>query len=150
MTYTELKQNYREVRARLMGKPQPCEPRPVPRRDRVIMRLPPPVSAEPPPEPRLPRGLPAHVVEIIFQVAEKHGVNASQIISKRHRKRKIAWARHEAIWRVRAEVTLPNGSDAALPRIGKWFSGRDHTTILHSIAKWEAHRKRCAETGVEP
>jgi len=150
MTVAELKHNYREVRARLMGRPKPCEPRPVPRHERVIMRLPSqPVEIIPASEPRLPR-LPAHVVEIIFQVAEKHGVNASQIISKQHRKRKLAWARHEAIWRVRAEVTLPNGSDAALPRIGKWFSGRDHTTILHSIAKWEAHRNRCAGMGVEP
>lgn len=51
------------------------------------------------------------------------------------RNRAICRARMEAIYAVRMER-----SDLSYPAIGRWFGGRDHTTILHSVRKIEAER----------
>ena len=41
----------------------------------------------------------------------------------------VVAARHEAVWRVR-EVTKWSP-----PRVGQFFAGRDHTTVLHSVRR---------------
>jgi chromosomal replication initiation ATPase DnaA len=71
--------------------------------------------------------------EIISEVAKRHGVTPIAIISDR-RNTKLVAARHEAMWRARNETTY------SLPRIGRAFR-RDHTTVLHGVAK---HEKRIA------
>lgn len=68
--------------------------------------------------------------EIISEVAKKHGVTPVAITSDR-RNAKLVAARYEAMWRARNETTY------SLPRIGMAFR-RDHTTVLHGIAKHEA------------
>jgi len=72
---------------------------------------------------------PMHV--IIAQVAEKHGLEYSEIFTKQ-RARRYSWARQEAMWRLAKEVT------ASLPEIGRALGGFDHTTVLHGIRRHEA------------
>lgn len=61
--------------------------------------------------------------------AMKHGV-AEDALTGRSRARFVVALRHEAI----AIVALAR-PDMSLPRIGKVFGGRDHTTILHAMQK---------------
>lgn len=51
------------------------------------------------------------------------------------RNRAICRARMEAIYAVRMERP-----DLSYPAIGRWFGGRDHTTILHSVRKIGSER----------
>lgn len=70
--------------------------------------------------------------EIIYHVAEKHGVDARDIIGP-WRNRRVVAARQEAMYLCR-ERTMHS-----LPAIGRHFGNRDHTTILHGIRK---HQER--------
>ena len=79
---------------------------------------------------------PATAREIIDQVAIKHGVSRDDIAS-RSRRAGVVDARSEACWRIRNEV-LVNGRQISLPEIARFMGGRDHTTILHGIRKFEA------------
>ena len=65
-------------------------------------------------------------------VSKRTGVPVEEILGRR-RVSMIASARHEAIWRVR-QVT-----DWSLPRVGRFFANRDHTTVLHSL-RWMENR----------
>lgn len=69
--------------------------------------------------------------QIVAEVCERHGVPFRDIVSQR-RDRKTAKARAEACYRLRMETTL------SLPQIGRKLGGRDHTTILHSVRRYEA------------
>ena len=84
--------------------------------------------------PRRPPPLTAR--EIIDQVAIKHGVSRDDIAS-RSRRAGVVNARSEACWRIRNEVPV-NGRQISLPEIARFRGGRDHTTILHNIRKFEA------------
>lgn len=66
--------------------------------------------------------------EIVGVVATELGVSAEDIVSKK-RSANIAWARQVAIYLAR-ELT-----DNSLARIGLYFGGRDHSTVLHSYNK---------------
>ncbi len=66
--------------------------------------------------------------DIVKLVASELGVSAEDIVSKK-RSADIAWARQVAIYLAR-ELT-----DSSLARIGEFFSGRDHSTVLHSYNK---------------
>jgi chromosomal replication initiation ATPase DnaA len=68
---------------------------------------------------------------IIKEVADKHDLTVDQMM-QRNRKRRLAWARHEAFDRLYRE------KKASLPIIADMF-GFDHTSVLYGI--W-AHRKR--------
>ena len=67
--------------------------------------------------------------EIIAQVAADWGYTVKQLVSPR-RERRIAYARFEAMYRLRNEC--PHMS---LPMIGVRF-GRDHTTVLNAIRRY--------------
>jgi|SRR5271165_5914588 len=71
-------------------------------------------------------------------VSQRTGVPVEAILG-RQRFSAIAAARHEAIWRVR-EVTK-----WSLPRVGRFFAGRDHTTVLHSVRRMEDRAARDPE-----
>ncbi len=68
------------------------------------------------------------VAEIVALVAGELDVSEDDIVSKK-RSADIAWARQVAIYLCR-ELT-----DNSLARIGEYFSGRDHSTVLHSYNK---------------
>jgi chromosomal replication initiator protein len=61
-------------------------------------------------------------------VAEHFGLKASELRSKR-RLRSITFPRQIAMFLCR-ELT-----NSSLPEIGRYFGGKDHTTVLHSCAK---------------
>lgn len=66
--------------------------------------------------------------EIVDLVAVEMDVPEDDIVSKK-RSAEIAWARQVAIYLAR-ELT-----DNSLARIGEFFGGRDHSTVLHSYNK---------------
>lgn len=70
--------------------------------------------------------------QIIKQVADKHCISVEEIKSHR-RSRNVVNARHEAFYRCRHETSN------SLPQIGRFFGGRDHSTVLHGIRK---HQER--------
>lgn len=75
------------------------------------------------------------VKRIIREVAEKHGVTPVDILSER-RTQLVVNARQEAMWRAKSET------EWSLPRIGKAFGGRDHTTVIHAL---RTHEKRMGQ-----
>ncbi|MEA3402129.1 MAG: chromosomal replication initiator protein DnaA [Armatimonadota bacterium] len=68
------------------------------------------------------------VQEIVDLVSTEMDVPEDDIVSKK-RSADIAWARQVAIYLAR-ELT-----DNSLARIGEFFGGRDHSTVLHSYNK---------------
>lgn len=66
-------------------------------------------------------------------VADRFGIKQSQLKEKSNTK-KIVYPRQIAMYLVK-ELT-----DASLPEIGRAFSGKHHTTVLHSINKIEQAR----------
>lgn len=71
---------------------------------------------------------------IVKEVAREMEVSVMDIISTR-RCRDYVMARQYIMWRLKRETTW------SLPRIGQFLGGRDHTTILHGIRKWEERMK---------
>ena len=69
--------------------------------------------------------------EIQQIVCADYGVTVLDLVSRR-RQRAIIAPRHVAIWLAR-HCTV-----ASLPDIGRAFGGRDHTTVLHAIARIDA------------
>ena len=67
-------------------------------------------------------------------VADHLGVSLRDLMGP-SRRAEIVWPRHVAMWVVR-ETT-----GASLPRIGRAFGGRDHTTVLYAVRKVEAARR---------
>ncbi|MGV6875899.1 helix-turn-helix domain-containing protein [Pseudochelatococcus sp. B33] len=65
---------------------------------------------------------------IVAEVAHRHGVTMTDIVSHR-RDARSSLARHIAMWRMHRETPL------TMPQIGRILGGRDHTTILHGIRK---------------
>lgn len=49
------------------------------------------------------------------------------------RARKVCYPRQLSMYEVRRQRP-----DLSLPAIGRWFGGRDHTTVLHAVRKIEA------------
>lgn len=68
--------------------------------------------------------------DIIKTVANHFRVKQTAIKGKRRTKDLVA-ARHVAMYFLRTELKL------SLEEIGKWFSGRDHTSVLHATQKIE-------------
>ena len=73
-------------------------------------------------------------------VVERTGFAIGDIMSRR-RLAPIVAARQEAMWVVKI------ATDWSLPRLGRFFNGRDHTTVLHSLRKMEKRAERDPELG---
>jgi Bacterial dnaA protein helix-turn-helix len=71
-------------------------------------------------------------------VSERTSIPVDAILG-RQRRSEIAAARHEAIWRIREATKW------SLPRIGRFFDGRDHTTVLNSLRRMEDRAARDPE-----
>lgn len=76
--------------------------------------------------------------EIIAHVAAQHGVPVAEIVGRR-RSVPICAARHAAM-----KAVADRRPDLSLPQIGKYFGGRDHTTVLHAINKLGGRAKQGA------
>lgn len=71
------------------------------------------------------------MTQIAHEVCKKRNVSMLDLMS--HRKPiPVALARHEFCWRARHQTEF------SLPAIGRFLGGRDHTTILHSIKKYQS------------
>jgi hypothetical protein len=66
---------------------------------------------------------------ILAEVAERHGVTVIDVIGP-GRFKKIVAARYEAIG-----IIAATHWHWSLPQLGRFFGGRDHTTIIHAICK---------------
>lgn len=67
--------------------------------------------------------------------------NTSWIDLKSNRRSKdLMVPRHYLMWRLRHETTM------SLPQIGKYLGGRDHTTVLHGVRKYQ----RMVDAGTAP
>jgi chromosomal replication initiator protein len=75
------------------------------------------------------------IESIVKTVAEKFTLQPSQLKQKTN-ERKIAYPRQIAMYLAK-ELT-----SASLPEIGRAFSGKHHTTVLHSIQKIDQLRQR--------
>jgi chromosomal replication initiator protein len=77
-------------------------------------------QGDPPPEVTIPR--------IQQAVSDRFGVTVDELVSPR-RSQSVAYPRQVAMYLSR-ELT-----DSSLPKIGKEFGGRDHTTVIHATSK---------------
>ncbi|MBZ5610330.1 MAG: chromosomal replication initiator protein DnaA [Acidobacteriia bacterium] len=75
------------------------------------------------------------IESIVKVVAERFSLQPGQLKQKTN-EQKIAYPRQISMYLVK-ELT-----SASLPEIGRWFSGKHHTTVLHSIQKIEKLRQR--------
>lgn len=75
------------------------------------------------------------VESIVKAVAEKFSMQPSQLKMKSNT-RQIAYPRQIAMYLVK-ELT-----QASLPEIGRYFGGKHHTTVLHSVQKIDELRQR--------
>ena len=81
--------------------------------------------------------------EIKKMVAAKHGLTVADLELPNDapgaRRRRLAYARQEAMWEMR-QVKFQNGEHRnSLPQIGQSLGGRDHSTADHGI---RAHQRR--------
>ncbi len=81
---------------------------------------------------------PMPIATIQEHVARSYQVPAREIRSAR-RSRAIIEPRHVAMY-LSKELT-----PSSLPHIGRFFGGRDHTTVLHAVRKIEDLRRRTPE-----
>lgn len=105
-----------------------------------VVEAPEPAPTPAPPKPRDMISIQPTIVvdqvlsepqKIMRDVCNKHGISKSELLSPR-RAVPIVAARHEAMYRMSKETTM------SLPAIGRRMGGRDHTTVLHGIRKYEA------------
>jgi len=68
---------------------------------------------------------------IVYEVATKHHITVAELIGGQ-RSSPIVAARHEAMYRMKTETAMN------LPAIGRRLGGRDHTTVLHGVRRYEA------------
>lgn len=77
---------------------------------------------------------PLIVLRIIAEEANRFGYTPADILSPR-REYALVFTRHLSIWRSKKETSW------SLPRIGKAFGNKDHTSIMHAIRRIDAlHR----------
>ena len=68
--------------------------------------------------------------ELIEETATLHNIPTALLIGHNRRKG-VIWPRFEIMWRARNELNAP------LQLIGQVLGGRDHTTIMHGIKRYE-------------
>ena len=75
----------------------------------------------------------AHQIhQIIRETAVKHNVSTEYLIGH-CRRAGVAWARFEIMWRARHEV------GASYELIGHVLGGRNHSTIMHGINRYQTN-----------
>ena len=70
------------------------------------------------------------IQDLIAETAHKHKVSTALLIGH-NRRANVIWPRFEIMWRARNELNAP------LQLIGQVLGGRDHTTIMHGIKRYE-------------
>lgn len=75
------------------------------------------------------------VLQIVEEVLARHPGITMAILKGIDRHREVCLVRQTAMWEVKRQRP-----DKSLPEIGRWFGGRDHTTVIHAIKKIEAMR----------
>lgn len=78
--------------------------------------------------------------EVLGEVSQAYGIGEEDLVGESRRKA-IAHARQEAMWRLRHRLALDGRPRHSLLEIGRVFN-RDHTTVLHGL---RAHEARLAE-----
>ena len=86
-------------------------------------------GSRPVPVPRKVLSPRAEIQAVIDRVAREHNVTAGDIVSPT-RTRAVVKARDQAILEVSTRWPW-----LSLPKLGKIFGNRDHTTIMHSLSK---------------
>lgn len=125
----ELTQNYADIRARLYGKPE----RPKPTMAQVIS-LPAPATWSEMPVESVSSSAPLDMLKLpnwrflVSLAALRHGQTFSGILGY-SRERKLARARHEAVW------LIAYHTPHSIARMGTFFN-RDHTTLLAALRKF--------------
>jgi chromosomal replication initiator protein len=71
--------------------------------------------------------------QVIRETATKHNVSTEHLIGH-CRRTGVAWARFEIMWRARLELGM------SYQLIGRILGGRDHTTIMHGVKRYEGYR----------
>jgi chromosomal replication initiator protein len=78
---------------------------------------------------------------LLRETAADHGLTAPDLMADT-RKRFIAHARQDFMWRARQIRTRTGEHRYSFPMIGRFLGGMDHTTVVHGV---RAHSKRLAE-----
>ena len=138
-----LAQHYREVRARLYGR-APVARRPQPYSPPIVLPIVDGRSlADFPAEPVASTPCPLNMLTpcswrfLVAYCSAKHRVGKDQILSP-FRGRQVVAARAEAIYLVRTHI-----HGTGLTKLGHLF-GRDHTTILSSLRRYEERKGNLA------
>lgn len=88
---------------------------------------------------------PMSLQEVAFVVACKHGVPVAALRAPssvaNSRIDAIAIPRHEAFWLARQQLRPDGSPKYSLPMVGRFFGGRDHSTVLYGVRR---HRDRLA------
>jgi chromosomal replication initiator protein len=80
--------------------------------------------------------------DVIFQVASQYNLKTSQLTGKeRHQ--------HIVLPRQIAMFILRHDSRLSLVEVGRFFGNRDHTTVMHSVAKIESLLSTSSETRLQ-
>lgn len=78
----------------------------------------------------------ATITAIMREVATENGLTVEDLVSPK-RNRAVAHPRQESMWRCR-QLRRPDGKHRfSYPQIGMAHGGRDHTTAMHAIKKYE-------------
>lgn len=78
-------------------------------------------------------GIPPRVREIIAETAEEHGFTASDLVGTLSRKL-LCHARYDCWARIRARIVIA-GAPPSYNQIGRWFGGRDFSTIRNGLER---------------
>lgn len=70
------------------------------------------------------------IEELIAETAALHNLS-TEALTGHNRRKGVIWPRFEIMWRARHELNAP------LALIGQVLGGRDHTTIMHGIKRYE-------------
>lgn len=81
-------------------------------------------------------------VGIVARVCVKYGIVENELMAHR-RNIEMVQARSEIYWLSR------NNTRLSFPEIARLMDGRDHTTIIHGVTRYEEMRKFVSEFGVD-
>jgi hypothetical protein len=75
------------------------------------------------------------ISEIVNEVLKEHPKITIPMLKGVGRRKELVIARQTAMFEIRKQRP-----DMSFPMIGRWFGGRDHTTVLHAVTKIAALR----------